>query len=185
MESRTVLVPLTLKLIAVPELAWPRLTAAEARGEDLPAPLNHAGVVAGASILVTLIGAALKVERSLGGVMLAFVLAVLGYAGSAVASVWLAPRLIRTHPGTQALVPRYASACAIPAIASGAINIVPLDAVVMLGALFGAAASYRSGSLGARDFLGMEGASRRQTTLIIAALASTPIVLSALLRLAL
>jgi hypothetical protein len=34
MESRTVLVPLTLKLIAVPELAWPRLTAAEARVDE-------------------------------------------------------------------------------------------------------------------------------------------------------
>lgn len=179
------IVPLTLKLIAVPELAWPRLTAAEARGEALPSPLHHTGAVAGAVVLVTLLGALLKVGRTWSSVLGALSLAVLGYAGSAAAAVWLSPRLIRAQPTTQPLLPRYGSACAIPAIASGAVNLVPLDAIVILGALFGAVLCYRSGSLGARDFLAMEGDSRRRTTLTIAALCSTPILLSAFSRLAL
>ena len=176
------LVPLTLKLIAVPELAWPRLTAACDRGEPLPSPILHASAVAGISVVATGLGMLLKAGVTVGSVTVALLAAVVGYVGSAVLAVTLAPKFIRTAESLEHLVPRYTSAVAIPVIATGLLNLVPLSVLALLGAVAGCLLTFRSGSIGARDFLGLEGKARQTTATVTAAFASTPILFATLFR---
>ena len=176
------LVSLTLKLIAVPELAWPRLTAACDRREPLPSPIGHAGAVAGVAILATFLGAILPAASTVSTVTVVALSAVAGYVGAAALSALVAPRFITTSEPLQHLVPRYAAAASIPVIACGVLNLIALPGLPLVSAAVGTGLGYRAASLGARDFLGLEGGRRRNAAMAAAGFASAPVVLAALFR---
>jgi hypothetical protein len=174
---------LTLRLIAIPELAWPRLNAAVDRGERLPSPITHASAVAGVSVLATVVGTSLRASATVGSATIAALAATAGHLGAAVLAAQVGPMLLPTSSGEVAYRARYAAAAALPAVACGVINIVPLHALGVLAALGGTALCWRSASLGARDFLGIEGGARRRATIVVTALAATPVLLATAFRL--
>jgi hypothetical protein len=176
------LATLTLKLIVVPELAWPRLTTACDRGEALPSPIAHAGAIAASSAVATLIGSALRAGATVGNVTIAVLAAIAGYVGSAALAVTLLPRLIEAPEAFKHLVPRFASAAVLPVVASGVVNIIPLAVISVMAVAVSAALTYRSGSLGARDFLGMEGAKRKHAATLTTVVSTLPALLAALFR---
>ncbi len=176
------LASLTWKLIVVPELAWPRLTAACDRGEALPSPIAHAAALGGASAAATLIGATLRAGATVGTVTIAVLAAIAGYVGSAALAVTAVPRLIEAPEAFQHLVSRFASAAALPVVASGVLNIIPLSVISVMAVAVSAALTFRSGSLGARDFLGMEGARRKRAATVTTVVATLPALLAALFR---
>ena len=173
------LVSLTCKLIAIPEHAWPRLTAACDRAEPLPPPMLHAAALAAGSVFLTLLGQLVDTGAGAGQVTLAVLSAVAGYVGGGAAAVSLTPKLVQAASGFESYVPRYASAASLPAVASGAVNLVPLPALSLLAAVGGSILTFRSASLGARDFLGLEGKRRQRATGVVTLLATTPVLLGA------
>jgi len=95
-----VLVALTAKLIAVPELAWPRLVAAVDAQESLPPPLGHASALAAISVLATLVGASLAPGHTAAGVVAHALAATAGYVGTCAAATLIVPKLLAQsgHP---------------------------------------------------------------------------------------
>jgi hypothetical protein len=176
------LASLTWKLIVLPEIAWPRLTAAVDRGEGMPAPALHAAAVGGLSAVSTLLGAAFRTGSTVSGVIVATLTAIAGYVGSAALCVSLAPKLVEAPERFQALLPRFASAASLPVVASGIVNVIPLSMISVMAALAGSALTYRSGSLGARDFLGMEGAKRNRAATMTTLVSTLPVLCAALVR---
>jgi hypothetical protein len=176
------LASLTWKLLIVPENAWPRLTAACDRGEPLPAPAAHAAAMGGLSVLSTLVGASLRAGATVSSVTVTVLAAVAGYVGSAVLAVALVPKFVQAPVAYQHLLPRFASAASLPVVASGICNIVPLSALSVMAVTLGAALTFRSGSLGARDFLGMEGAPRKHAATVTTVVSTLPAFCAALFR---
>ncbi len=176
------LASLTWKLIVIPELAWPRLTAACDRGEALPEPVLHAAAVGGVSVLSSMVGALLVPRTTVSGVIIATLIAIAGYVGSAGLAVYLVPRIVDAPEQFSSLLPRFASAASLPIVASGIINFIPLSIISVMAALAGSALTFRSGSLGARDFLGMEGARRKRAATLTTMVSTLPTLCAALLR---
>jgi hypothetical protein len=148
----------------------------------LPAPALHAAAVGGISAIATLLGATLRTGSSVSSVIIATLIATAGYVGSAAAAVTFVPKLVEAPERFQALLPRFASAAVLPIVASGIINVVPLSIISVMAALAGAALTFRSGSLGARDFLGMEGAKRKRAATLTTLVSTLPALCAALLR---
>lgn len=176
------IVSLTARLVALPERGWPRLAAACDADEPLPSPLGHACFVAALPVVMTTIGAATVPGTTAGRVALAALAAVLGYVGAAVAAVTLAPRWVRPGPRAERLGPRFASAAALPLLASGVLNLVPLVGLGFLWLLAGAGATAWSAHVGASSLLGIEGDGRRRTAIVVPAIGAVPIALSTVLR---
>ena len=173
---------LTARLIALPELAWPRLAAACADEEPLPAPAAQIAAVASLSVVATLIGSALTPGRTAGQVVVHTVLAVVGYVGGGLLCAFGVPFVVRA-PGAEDLRVRFAAAAALPLVASGVFNIVPLVGLIFLWTLGGAALTARSAWVGASGLLGLEGDRRRHAAVTVTALGTLPIVATTLLRL--
>jgi hypothetical protein len=176
------LASLTWKLIVVPELAWPRLTAACDRGEALPSPIAHVASIGGMSAVATLLGSALRAGSTVGSVTIAVLAAIAGYVGSATLAVSLVPRLIEAPEAFKHLVSRFASAAALPMVASGLVNVIPLSVISVMAVAVSSALTFRSGSLGARDFLGMEGARRKRAATVTTVVSTLPALIAALFR---
>lgn len=170
------LVPLTMRLIAIPEYGWPRLSAACDRNEPLPTPLNHATMIAAVAVVATLAGSLVSPERTLVEVILATVVAALGYVGSAVAAVIFAAPRIQASPRLQQHTARFASAACLPVLASGVLQIVPLGLLGVLAALGGTFMTYWSSLIGARDLLGLEDKPRQDAALLIALFSGAPVL---------
>lgn len=175
------LVPLTMRLIAVPEYGWPRLSAACDRNEPLPTPLNHATMMAALAVIATFAGSIVSPERSVGEVLLATLVSAIGYVGAAVGAVIYAAPRIQTSPRLQQYAARFASAACLPVLASGVINIIPLGLLGVLAALGGALMTYWSALVGARDLLGLEDKPRQDAALLISLFAGVPVFLSTLI----
>lgn len=175
------LVPLTLRLIAIPEYGWPRLSAACDRMEPMPTPLNHAVAVALIAVVATFAGSLISPERSFGEALLATLVAALGYTGAAVGAVIFASTRIHSSPRLQPYVGRFASAAALPLLASGVLNIVPLGPLSVVGAIGGAVMTYTSALIGARDLLGLEDKPRQDAAVQIALFAGAPVFVCTLI----
>lgn len=175
------LVPLTLRLIAIPEYGWPRLSAACDRNEALPTPLMHAVMISVAAVLATLAGSMVSPERSFGAVLLATFLAALGYVGAAVSAVIFAAPRIQASSRLQQHVARFASAACLPVLASGVLNIIPLGLFGVMAALGGTYMTYWSGLIGARDLLGLEDKPRQDAARLVALFAGVPTLICTLL----
>lgn len=170
------LVPLTMRLIAVPEYGWPRLSAACDRGEPLPAPLTHALTVAGVAVAATLLGSLVNPSRSFDATMLATVVAAIGYITAAVGSVQVAAPRIQASPRLQQYTDRFASAACLPVLASGAVNIIPLGFLGLVAAIAGILMTYLSAHVGARDLLGLEDSPRREAALLVTVVSAAPTI---------
>lgn len=175
------LVPLTMRLIAVPEYGWPRLSAACDRNEALPTPLSHAALLASVAVIATFAGSLLSPSRSFGATLLAMFVAALGYVGAAVSAVIFGSRRIHASARLQQHVARFASAASLPVLASGVINIIPLGLLGVLGALAGIGMTYWSALVGARDLLGLEDKPRQQAALTVSIFAGAPTFVCALI----
>lgn len=173
------LVPLTMRLIAIPEYGWPRLSAACDRGEPLPAPLTHALMLAAAAVVATFAGSMVSPARSFNEALLATFIAAVGYVGAAASAVLLASPRIQASPRLQQHTARFASAACLPALASGVVNIIPLGLLGVMAAIGGTLMTYWSASVGARDLLGLEDEPRRQAALLISLFAGVPTLVCA------
>ncbi len=180
-----VIATLTAKLVAVPEAAWPRLTAACDQREALPSPIAHASVVGAGSILATMIGAAIAPGRSLVTVLASGVAAAAGYLGAAAVAVMVVPRVLEIPETVRPLGPRFASAAVLPIVASGLFNVVPIPGLGFVWTVVGAALAAWSGWIGASALLGLEGPARRKAAVLTAALGALPPLVASGLRLAL
>jgi len=170
-----VLVPLTMRLIAVPEYGWPRLSAACDRGEPLPTPLAHAMLLSGAAVVATLGGSMLSPSRSFDATLLATLIAAVGYFGAAVSAVIVAGARIQASPRLQQHTSRFASAACLPVLASGVFNIIPLGLLGVVAALGGTFMTYWSAYIGARDLLGLEDKPRQEAALLVSLFSGVPI----------
>lgn len=170
------LVPLTMRLIAIPEYGWPRLSAACDRNEPLPTPLNHAVMLAVVAVVATLAGSLVSPERTFGEALLATLLAALGYVGSAVGAVIVASARIQTSPRLQQYTARFASAACLPVLASGVLQIVPLGLLGVVAALGGTFMTYWSSLIGARDLLGLEDKPRQDAALLVSLWSGAPVL---------
>lgn len=175
------LVPLTMRLIAIPEYGWPRLSAACDRNEALPTPLMHAVMLAAVAVVATLAGSLVSPARSFVDVLLATLVAAVGYVGAAVAAVIFAAPRIQTSTRLQQYTSRFASAACLPALASGVINIVPLGLLGLVAAIAGVLMTYWSARVGARDLLGLEDKPRQDAALLISLFAGAPVFSCALI----
>jgi hypothetical protein len=173
---------LSWRLVAIPEHGWPRLAAACDAGQPLPGPLSHAAVFATASVLATVLGAAVHPGTSAGLVAAHGLLALLGYLGGAVAAVYLgAARVPAPEPATS-LRRRYAASATLPMLASGVLNLVPLYALTLLWTAAGIGLMAWSAWIGASAFLGAEGPRRKSSTIAVTTAAGVPALGAALVR---
>lgn len=176
---------LTARLIALPELAWPRLVAACDADEPLPSPIAHASVVAVASVLMTVIGGAIEPGRTVGGVAVHGLTAIVGYVGASVLAPILGSKLLPAPAETQHLRGRYASAAVLPIAVCGVMNIVPLTGLSLFWALAAAGLTARSGWLGASSMLGLEGPDRKRATVTVTLLGALPVLVATIFRIVL
>lgn len=163
----------------MPRRAWPRLAAACADGERLPAPIAHAASVAAISIVATTIGGALTANASVARVVLHTLVAFAGYFGGASIAVSLAPIALRSTSGDRAA--RFASAASLPLLASGALACIPDARLALLWTAAGALGAAWSGFVGARALLGLEDG-RRLGAAIWSLSAAVPIAIAHLFR---
>lgn len=175
------LVPLTMRLITIPEYGWPRLSAACDRNEPLPTPLMHAVYLACVAVIATFAGSLLSPAYSIVDIVVATVAAALGYLGAAVATVLLAAPRIQTSSRLQQYVPRFASAACLPVLASGVVNVVPLNLLGVLAAVAGVMMTYWSALIGARDLLGLEDQPRQHAAQLIALVGGAPVMCCAVI----
>ncbi|NCQ60267.1 MAG: hypothetical protein GW913_06305 [Myxococcales bacterium] len=174
---------LTAKLIAVPELAWPRLVAAVDAEEPLPPPLGHACALAAISVVATLFGSALAPGHTAASVVSHTLAATAGYVGASAAVVLGLPKALAHLPAVDAQsLARYGAASMLPLALSGVFNLVPMPGLSVLWTLGAAALAARSAFLGASQFLALEGNSRRNAAAMVVILGSTPILLSLAFR---
>ena len=179
------LLSLTARLIAVPEHAWPRLTAACASGEPLPSPMGHAAGVAAISVVATTIGAAMATGASVASVVLVMLLGVVAYVGAAAAAVTFGPKVVIAKGQSASELARFASAAVLPLAASGIFNVVPFALLGLACGLLGAALTAWSAHVGASAMLGLEGPARRSAAAAITAVGLAPVLLGSLLRIVL
>lgn len=177
------IVALTAKLIAVPELAWPRLVAAVDTAERLPPPIGHAGALAAISVVATVIGAALAPGHTAAGVVTHGLFATAGYVGACATAIWVLPRLLRDSGQTPEALSRYGASAVLPLALSGVLNLIPLVGLGFIWTACGAALSARSAFLGASQFLALEGDRRRHAAALVAITGSVPVLISIGLRL--
>ncbi len=170
------LVPLTMRLIAIPEYGWPRLSAACDRNEPLPTPLNHAAMLAAIAVVATLAGSLVSPERSFGEALLATFIAALGYVGAAVGAVIYASPRIQASSRLQQYTARFASAACLPVLASGVLQVIPLGLLSVIAALGGIYMTYWSSLIGARDLLGLEDKPRQDAARLVALCSGAPVL---------
>jgi hypothetical protein len=175
-------------MIVAPKLAWQEL-AAHCAGDValLPSPALHGAAVGGCSVLFTALASAAYGGANFGSVLRATLAAVGGCVGATAAAVSWLPSLLSARvsqlplEATHAQLARYASVASLPLAAGGLISLVPhavlkTIAIAALGAL-----AYRSGSIGARTFLGLVGASKARVASVTALCSTLPALLAALL----
>jgi hypothetical protein len=173
---------LTCRLIVLPAPAWQELAADQA--ECLPSPALHGAAVAGLSALLTALVASLGSGATFGSVLRSTLAAIGGCTGATALAVLLVPLLFpwRSAQLGELRLQRYASVSSLPlAAAAGLCGLLPYAmlsciAIALLGAL-----AYRSGSLGARDFLGLRGPRRTCTAGMTALVSTSPALLAALI----
>ncbi len=176
------IVGLTARLIALPEMGWPRLAAALDGGEALPSPAAHAAAVAGLAVVATFVGASIEAGASVGSVVIEGLTAVAGYVGAAVLVTAIPPASIGLPPADRDRVARLGSAAALPVLASGIFDVIPMTGLAIAWTLLGAAATGWSGWLGASALLGIEGGERRKAAATVTIVATAPILLATLFR---
>ena len=160
----TVLGPLTIKLIAIPEQGWPRLAVAAEAGEPVPAPLVHGFMVGMASLGMTFLGSLLEPEVSGERVFQHLLLSAFGYLGPAAVAATVGGNLVDT-PDPIEVRARYAASASLPIAASGVFNLIPLWWLTPIWLLIAGALAARSAFVGGADYLGLEGASQKQAAL--------------------
>jgi hypothetical protein len=165
-----------MRLITVPEYGWPRLSAACDRNEPLPTPLIHAVYLAGVAVAATFAGSLLSPAYTVVDIVVATFAAAVGYFGAAVGSVLIAAPRIQTSLRLQQYVPRFASAACLPVLASGVVNLVPLNLLGVLAAVGGVMMTYWSALIGARDLLGLEDQPRRRAAQLVALVGGAPVL---------
>jgi hypothetical protein len=175
------LASLTWKLILSPGHAWPRMSAAVHGESALADPALQAGAVGGVSAACVLVAAALRPGATTSGAIVTTLIAIAGYVGAAALSVSFAPRFVDAPEHRTALIPRFTSAASLPVIASGAAHLVPHSIVSVMATVLGAVITYCSGSLGARDFLGIEGTNRTRAATMTTLVSTPPALCTALL----
>lgn len=176
---------LTARLIALPELAWPRLVAACDANEPLPSPLAHGSVVAVASVLATVLGGAIEPGRTVGGVAVHGLTAIVGYVGASVLAPLLGAKLLPSLAETEPLRARFASAAVLPLAVCGVLNIVPLSGLSIFWALAAAGLTARSAWLGASSMLGLAGPDRKRATIMVTLLGALPVLVATVFRIVL
>lgn len=179
------LLSLTARLIAVPEHAWPRLTAACASGEPLPSPMGHAAGVAAISVIATTIGAAVGTGATVASVVLVMLFGIAAYVGAAAAAVTFGPKVVSAPGREPAELARFASAAVMPLAVSGVFNVVPFALLGLVCGLLGAALTAWSAHVGASAMLGLEGPARRNAAAAVTAVGLAPVLLGSLLRIVL
>lgn len=165
-----------MRLIAIPEYGWPRLSAACDRNEPLPTPLMHAVYLAGVAVAATFAGSLLSPAYTVVDIVVATFAAILGYMGAALGAVLIAAPRIRTSSRLQQYVPRFASAACLPVLASGVVNVVPLSLLGVLAAVGGVMMTYWSALIGARDLLGLEDQPRQHAAKLITLVGGAPVL---------
>jgi uncharacterized membrane protein len=163
-----------MRLIAVPEYGWPRLSAACDRGESLPAPLTHALMLGAVAVVATMLGSLISPARSFDETLLATFIAAVGYGGAAVSAVVVAAPRLQVSPRLQQHTARFASAACLPVLASGIVNVIPLGLLGVVAAVGGALMTYWSAFVGARDLLGLEDKPRKDAALLVCVFSGLP-----------
>lgn len=176
------LAPLTLRLIAFPERGWPELVQACSTDDDLPAAPLHGGLVALASVVSTLIGAAFLPGATMSRVLVTTLAGFAGYVGAIILPAYVPPASIGVRAEDAALVPRFAASACLPLAACGIFNLAPLPVLSLLWTLAGVTLAACSAYIGADVLLRLEGEARHRAARTIAIAGSLPVVISTVLR---
>lgn len=175
--------PLTAKLIAVPELGWPRYVAAVERGEPLPDPIRHNGTLACASIFATGIGEALHPSATVSSTIAHALAACAAYLGVGGLLIFCAPILATRERIDAAQMERYALTSSLAVTASGVFNVIPFPLLGVLWTLLGAVMSFWSAYVGGNALLGLAGDARGRIARTVTVLGSIAPCVMTLVRL--
>jgi hypothetical protein len=172
LEYWTLLAWVTCRLIVAPTTAWQALAAHD--DLRLPSPALHGAAVGGLSALLTAVMASQREAADFSHVLRHTLAAISGGVGATAAAVLLVPSLFRVSMAQQQRFARYASLTSLPLAAGGLASLLPPSipstiAIAVLGVL-----AYRSGSLGARIFLGLEGAEKTRVAAVTALVSTLP-----------
>jgi len=149
---------ITARLLFRPERAWSGLVDAETIGEGLPSPLGLATTLAALSVVATLVGASLDPGRSVGGVVVHGLTAIVGYEGAVLCAVFAARRILARHARfSDPLAARLGAGATMPLAASGTLNFLPLWGPTLALTLIGTVLTARSAWIGSRTLLGGSG----------------------------
>ena len=177
------IIELTARLLARPERAWAGLVADGREEGDLPSPAAHAATLAGLSVIATFVGASLEPGRSVGGVVVDGLTAIVGYVGAVALAVVLLPRaLARAAPVDPAAAARFGSASILPLASSGVLNVLPLWGPTLALTLLGTVLTARSAWIGAHSLLGWSGGARWRASALVVGAGLLPLIASTAAR---
>lgn len=177
----------TCRLIVASKAAWQSLAAATepdvlsvesgrrcavAGGLRLPSPALHGAAVGGVAALVAALGASLH-GRADFALVLRHALAAIGAGvGATAAALLLVPTLLPTNYGAH--FPRYASVTSLPLAAAGLASLLPQPTLSIIAIAALGLIAYRSGSLGARVFLNLQGSEITRAAAVTAVVSTLP-----------
>jgi hypothetical protein len=168
---------LTCRLCVAPGRAWREL--AQLQDERMPSLVWHAASLAAWTALVCALIAVGPLHADFSHLLRICLAAISGCLGATAACVCVIPKLRLAASLSQPQLVRYASLCSLPLAASAPVwSFTKLTVSLFAIALF-AVLAYRSGSLGARIFLGLDGPAATRIAVWASLVSTLPVLLAA------
>ena len=176
------MISIILRFLAMPERAWPRLSANLAQKEQLPAPWTYPCVVGGIAGVCTFLGGLLTPSQSFLQALGHGIIAWIGYSLAPSIASW---RLSKS-PLAPALPEQYQeyfiAAAALPVIGSGIFNLIPIPGFFFLWTIAGAVLVSWSAYLGSSSLLGLAGPARKRVATQLGTMSAIPPLTANVLR---